>query len=262
MKKVIALLSVSICLTTMTSPTTGLAQSAGHGGDGQGTQNSQFTQAYHREWKQMYGRSEKDGVSIYTGNEMVFKNNARKFSGNPFFAESAKDFLAHLESESDKSRHRCIPKLTFAGHGWGDPEGGPGLPMGGFETGFYTDKASKKDKEYRTGWGPFGSSEARSLVDLKKLVKKKKIRFCSRCLIQIHSCNIAEDFGSELAKVSGCQVVTSAGQCAPISTFDGSLDHHWISGQDGSGIYSGFYRFTPTKDNVLWEKLGRRYIAQ
>lgn len=186
-------------------------------------------------------------ADCYTGDEAVFKNNARKFGRNPFFADSAKSFFSHLEDYS--KTNGCIPKLTFACHGWG--------------TGLYTDKQGKQDYGHSTGF-IFKKTEAGTLDELRKLVSKKKISFCERCLVQIHSCNIEDKFGSTLSSISGCQVVTSAGQCAPVDTVNGSLDHHWISGDDGGSAYSGFVRFTPSGDGTqtLTEHMGRRYIAK
>jgi hypothetical protein len=218
--------------------------------------------SYRAEWRRQHAASPRKGVSVYTSNETVFVNNARRFGQTPFKAATAADLFDHFQSYT---RYRgCIPKFTFAGHGWGREDGGPGLPMGDWGAGLYTDREGFRQEASRRGVWPFRSSTARTLDDLAKLVRRGKVKFCSRCIIQIHSCNIEDAFGESLARISGCQVISSAGQTSPISTRDGSLDHHWISGADGSGTYSGFYRFTPTGDGdiVRRDAIGSRYIAE
>jgi hypothetical protein len=217
---------------------------------------------YRSEWRSQYGQDARNGVSVYTSTDQVFVNNARRFGRNPYMAETAKDLFDHLQSYT--RTNGCIPKLTFAGHGWGRSEGGPGLPMSDWGTGLYTDREGMREEGRFQGVWPFRSTKARTLKDLKKLVDRGRVKFCDRCLVQVHSCNVEEAFGESLSRLSGCQVITSAGQAAPVDTRDGSLDHHWISGSDGSGTYSGFYRFTPAGDDgfVQREAIGSRYIAE
>lgn len=220
-----------------------------------------FADNYYETWQLMHGHDPKNGTAIYTGDEAVFVNNAKKFSQHPFFAESGRAVLNHLQRYTKSNG--CIPKMTFAGHGWRYVDGGPGLPMARNNAGLYTNEKAI-DRLTVKGKKSGRIAGARSLDDLKDLVDKKKIKFCDNCMIQIHSCNIELDFGGFLAKNSGCQVIQSAGRCAPVDTQDGSLDHHWISGKDKSGNYSGFVRLTPDKKTgkIFWDHTGDTYIAQ
>jgi len=217
---------------------------------------------YNAEWRASYFKNSKNGIGIYTGQEMVFPNNARKFSNNPTYIPTAVDFFEHLIDYTNTNS--CIPKITFAGHGWSNPEGGGGLPMGNAGAGLYTNLDDKRIYGDYSGFAIFRSSRARTLRDFERLVRRKQIKFCDRCLVQIHACNIEEEFGLRFAKASGCQVITSAGKTIPVDTRDGSLDHVWISTDDESDSYSGFYRFTPTPDrrSVITERIGINYTAQ
>ncbi len=216
---------------------------------------------YLREWRARHGARPRNGVSVYTSEAAVFVNNARRFSADPHLTNTAKDLLEHLQESSQSMG--CIPKLTFAGHGWSRPEGGPGLPMGSSGSGLYSTKRALRQQRATRGVWPFRRTNARSLGDLAELVRRGRVKFCSRCLIQIHACNIEDAFGLGLAQSTGCQVITSSGQAAPVDTRDGSLDHVWLSGDDGSGQYSGWRRFTPVGGGqISSEEIGPRYVAE
>jgi hypothetical protein len=51
-----------------------------------------------------------------------------------------------------------------------------------------------------------------TLSDLASKIKKRDVKFCSTCLIEIYSCNLDNDFVSKFAQTTGCQIVYGTGK--------------------------------------------------
>jgi RHS repeat-associated protein len=173
------------------------------------------------------------------GGEGQFDSIASKASDNWTSVKTGNDILEDMKRLS-KSEN-CIEKYTIAGHGWAHKDGegralGPGIPGGGEDTGFYTEK--------RKGAGSVG------IPELKKAVGDGSICFCKKCKIQIFSCRIAPAFSLMLAKATGCSVVSASSSCRRLDS------GKWRSapGSYDEKLQGGHFGFTESTPSGTKEK--------
>ena len=243
-------------------------------------------QAYLDDWKRSGGGTYV-GIGIRgNGEEDVFRNNAKR-SESDWYRDTATagDMLETFEQYTKAKG--CISKVMMAGHGWGDARraGGPGFPLASPGAGFYLDRDTVISN--RVSVGP----AARYMKHLEEKINGSRgfaglgrrgpsIKFCDRCLIEVHACNVSPKFTATLASVTGCMTVAGTGQVAPRYANDntGRTDHIWSSSPESSGsdcktmrgdaCNADFFRYTPVRgvsgatERVVEERLGRYYTAQ
>jgi len=220
---------------------------------------------YNAEWKRQ-NPTPYTGVGVtgraagdeHSPDAYVMFGNITRRAASSTYVRTGREFFNFMTDMS--YRQGCIPKLTWASHGWNPKTlaGGDGLPTDVNDNGFYFDTTNR---------GP----HAVSMKDFYKEVSRGRIRFCSTCLIQIHACNVSLRFTSELSRISGCQLINGSGRVSPVNTNDGSKDHVWTSTPipgslcrlpDGTECGGDFIRLTPTRKGTLFEKIGKRYVAE
>lgn len=129
-------------------------------------------------------------------------NKLSEWKNGPSFIEALQNYT---------KEYGCIPKITSVSHGWRSSDrSGEGAGLSG-NKGINGVFATGDDMP--TSLGKLGT---RSIdKDLLNEVKKGKIKFCSSCLVQFYSCNIATKFAKTFSEVSGCQTVVATGQNSP-----------------------------------------------
>ena len=185
------------------------------------------------------------GVGFSFGGEMVFKNNVSLMKKRHFSSKGLKgaDFVRALEEYSKGGA--CIPSLLLAGHGWGSPIAVYGKKI---------DSIAKNHVDRNNGVGLYRKHSKSSAVSIEGTlamkIKSREINFCNECEIMVHACNMSKEFGSSLAKTSGCRVVAADFQVSPVgpkssdswSAFpdDGRYDHVWFTSAKGN-----FFEYLP-----------------
>lgn len=168
-------------------------------------------------------------------------NLASKGNGHPF--SNGQELLKIWEDQSDCG---CIESLTVISHGWGWPQTRGFLVNGGvygrlWTNGFLGDiPPGRKGKDFRV------SKKARDLSHLQKAMATGEIEFCQPCEIVLTGCRVAStgNFVYRLARLTGCNVISSHGGCTGIE------EPYFSSGPKSlkeklSGEYRGFSRTFP-----------------
>jgi hypothetical protein len=186
------------------------------------------------------------GINTYAGilnfsNGTALFNKWAKAGGKwAFEASDAQDMFSALETVKNEDCCNCISVLTLAGHGYGEgARGTAGIPFYDDDEGLYEDTSGR-------------DLESRSFSELETAVKDGEIRFCSTCVIQIHSCRITGNTLRLLGKATGCTVIGSYGACnESLITRAGEL---WSSGPKSIAEklkgYCGFQIYDPKTDTI------------
>ena len=175
------------------------------------------------------------------GENEHFKNIASVNGRKAYYPSTGKDFLNELKRVTKENCGNCINILTIAGHGHSTCMTKNGIPGEDIENdeGFYYDLTNMA----------YHSTDATDIKNLKREISNRNIVFCKGgCLIQIYGCRIGRLFASELASVTGCNVVYASGSC-----FSDEKDvHTWLSGRgsygeknDNGEDYMGFMEALP-----------------
>ncbi len=173
------------------------------------------------------------GLGFAFGREWVFANNAEMMTEAVYDKSNGltgSDFMAALK---DYSKKACIPTLLMGGHGWGSPLAGNGIS---------TDVVAKGSiyRDADKGFYLTGKKRASVYGSLKSGIADKSIRFCSECEIYMHACSISKDFGTAIAKTTGCRVIAADYKVSPVDPGlenlddNGSYDHVWFTSGKGN----------------------------
>lgn len=239
---------------------------------------AEFDKAYgvtpYEEGPLQYFRNDDMGLGLIKDSnqgESMFRNILREINHVETWG-NGKSFISALENYTYENG--CIPKITSVSHGWSSKRDGDVHGLSGDKgyNGLYATESTKPDG-FISRWG------TRSIEkDLKESIRKGKIRFCNRCLIQFYACNISTFFADTLAEASGCQTVVSTGKAYPhFEKFNTEQEkfkaihgaHYWTSGAGNWAErgHVGWYRSTPVKSStgetqVIRENIGKLYIAR